>query len=122
MKKSNFNNNKKYSQSFLFPIILNYLGLSLPENSEPIVQYVFGVIILSLIAILSFINVLAYLIIMYSMNHYNLEEKYPKLKRIINYYKNTTLLFVIIEFSLGLISLIILFILSLIGLKNMIIF
>lgn len=90
LNKSNFNiYNSKYYHSFLFPFIISKLDiyLYLPENSEPIVQYVFGVIILSLIAILSFINVFAYLII---ISYYN-KKKYPKLKRIINYYKKKIL-------------------------------
>lgn len=109
----------KIRQSFLFPFVLDYFGLTIPENSEPIIQYVFGVTILSLIALISFINVFAYLFIMYSMINYNLEKKYPRFKRIINYYKKSSLIIIIIEFTLGLSCLLMLFILSLIGLKNM---
>jgi hypothetical protein len=53
------------------------------------------------------------------MNHYNLENKYPRFKRIINYYKKSSLIIIIIEFTLGLSCLLMLFILSLIELKNM---
>jgi len=123
MKMLRLNNklkfNNKIRQSFLFPFVLDYFGLTIPENSEPIIQYVFGVTILSLIALISFINVFAYLFIMYSMNHYNLENKYPRFNRIINYYKKSSLIIIIIEFTLGLSCLLMLFILSLIGLKNM---
>jgi hypothetical protein len=110
MNKFKINNHK----SFLFPLILNTLNL--PDDSEGFIQYVVAVIILSLIALSCFFNGLAYLAVNYGIKHYSLEEKYPKLKRIINYYKNTNFGFAIFEFVLGFISLIILFIFSLLGL------
>jgi hypothetical protein len=56
---------------------------------------------------------------MYSINHYNLENKYPRFKWIINYYKKSSFIIIVIEFTLGFSCLLLLFILSLIGLKNM---
>jgi len=53
------------------------------------------------------------------MINYNLENKYPRFKWIINYYKKSSLIIIIIEFTLGFSCLLMLFILALIGLKNM---
>jgi hypothetical protein len=110
--------NNKLTQSFFFPFLLSYFDLNIPENSQPIIQYVFGMTILSLIALLSFINLFIYLFIMYSINHYDLENKYPKFKWIINYYKKTSFFIIVIEFTLGFISLFSLFIFSLLLLKQ----
>jgi len=51
-----------YTQSSFFIIIMNYLGLVLPKNVEPIAQYVLLVITLSLISLICFVNVSIYLI------------------------------------------------------------
>jgi hypothetical protein len=59
---------------------MNYLGLVLPEGVEPIAQYIFGVITLSLISLICFINVCIYLLIIYFFKEFNIEDKYPILK------------------------------------------
>ena len=103
--------NIKYSQSSLFIFIMEYFNISLPDNIDPFSQYVFAVITLSLIALLSFINISLYLLVIYSYNKYNVEDKWPifktnyVLKRIIIRYKQTTIFFIIIEFILGISSL-----------------
>jgi hypothetical protein len=118
--------NIKYSQSSLFIFIMNYFNLSLPDNIDPFSQYVFAVITLSLIALLSFINISLYLLVIYSYNKYNVEDRWPilktnsVLKRIIIRYKQTTTFFIIIEFILGITSLMVLFIFSVLGFINMI--
>lgn len=120
------NNNIHYSKSFSFLIIMNYLGISLPDNVEIFAQYVFGVITLSLIALISFINIIMYFFIIYIFNKYKIEEKYPILKNnlilkwIIKKYKQTTIFFIVIETIIGISSLSLLFVLSVLGFKNMI--
>lgn len=72
--------NIKYSQSSLFIFIMNYFNLTSPDNIDPFSQYVFAVITLSLIALLSFINISLYLLVIYSNNKYNVEDRWPILK------------------------------------------
>ena len=72
--------NIKYSQSSLFIFIMNYFNLTSPDNIDPFSQYVFAVITLSLIALLSFINISLYLLVIYSYNKYNVEDRWPILK------------------------------------------
>jgi hypothetical protein len=45
-----------YKQSFSLFFILNLLNISIPENAEPIINYSFGVLTLSLIIFLSILN------------------------------------------------------------------
>lgn len=82
-------------------MILNYiisvLGIKVPEGSEALTKYAFGVFILSLIALLAFINVLGYFLSLHLVQRYDISNKYPKLKRIINYYEKSSLFFILIE-------------------------
>ena len=57
----------------------------------------YGVFLLSLIAILCFLNILGNLLAYYLIQKGNYEEKYPKLAGLINYYKKINLVFLIIE-------------------------
>jgi hypothetical protein len=100
--------------------ILNKLGIgmSIPEGSEALTKYTFGVLLLSLIALLSFINVLGYFLSFYLLQRYNITDKYPKLKKIVGYYEKSSLLFVFIEVLFCIVCLLILIITAFIYLKN----
>jgi len=71
-------NNIKFSRNSSYLFIMNYLGLSSPESITPFSQYVFAVITLSLIALISFINICIYFFVIYNLNY--LENRYPFLK------------------------------------------
>ena len=81
----------------LLMYILNWLGIEIPEGSEAITKYAFGVFILSLVALLAFINVLGYFLSLHLIQRYDIKNKYPKFNFIINFYEKSTLLFVLIE-------------------------
>ena len=80
----------------------------------------FGVFILSLIALLAFINVLGYFLSLHLVQRYDIKNKYPKFSFIINYYEKSTLFFILIEslFCIG--CLLFLIITALIFLKKII--
>jgi hypothetical protein len=108
MKVGVVNKTTNLKQSFVFTAILSNLDLNIPDNASTLLGYSQGIFILILVVLLCFINVLAYLffyIIIQKKKDY--ESKYPKLKKIINYYKNTNLIVAIIESILCLISLVI---------------
>ena len=94
--------------SFLLPVILSKLDINLSDNASTFVNYSYGVFLLSLIALLCYINVLIYLFIYIVIQKKDYESRYPRLKRFINYYKNMNLLFAIIESVLCFICLLIL--------------
>lgn len=77
--------------------IINYLGLSIPEHSEFIVEYSFNVFILLLILLLSIINVLGYLISIIIIQKYDFKKKYPSFSKMIMFYEKRTLFFFLIE-------------------------
>jgi len=95
-----------YRSSFSFLFILNLLNISVPENAEPMVNYSFGVLILSLLVFFNIINAFLSLFSLYFINKYNVDERfknYPWLKKIIKYYESSSLVFISIEIGMALI-------------------
>lgn len=76
-------NNLKHS--FLFSWILTNLDINVSDSATDITQLAYRVFLLSLIAILCFLNILGYLLAYYLVQKGNYEEKYPKLAGLINY-------------------------------------
>lgn len=107
-------NNYKHSFSFLF--ILNLLNVSVPENAEPVINYSFGVLILSLLVFFNILNAFMSLFSLYIINKYNVDERlknYPWLKKIVKYYENSSLVFISIEIGMALIFILVIIISSL---------
>lgn len=105
--------------SALFLFLLSYFGIEPVEGAEPIINLICSISVLSLTAIFCLINVFNYFIVLYLINQYNIEVKYPRFKRFFNYYKTSTLSFIIFEFILGSICLISIFIWSVMVIKQM---
>jgi hypothetical protein len=82
------------------------LNISVPENAEPMINYSFGVLILSLLIFFSIVNAFMSLFSLYFINKYNIDERlkfYPRLKKIIKYYETSSLVFILIEIAMALI-------------------
>ena len=94
----------------MLPFILSNLGIEENVNSNLNVSY--AIFLLSLIALLCFINVLGFIIVYIFIQKNEYETKYPKFKKIINYYKNTSLIYAILEALLCFICLFILILFS----------
>lgn len=103
-----------YKYSFLFPLIINKLGVNITEESADIVRYCFSMFTLSFIVLICFINVFGYIASIYLISKYDIETKFPRLKRIIKYYEKSTLFFIIFEASVGLIFLLFIIIINLV--------
>lgn len=100
-------------QSFSFFFILNLLNISVPENAEPIINYSFGVLTLSLLIFFNILNAFLSLFSIYYINKHGLTDKitkYPRLIKIIKYYEKSSLVYIFIEVFMALIfTLIIIF-------------
>lgn len=95
-----------YRPLFSFLPILNLLNISVPENAEPIVNYSFGVLILSLLIFYSILNAFLSLFSLHIINNYNVDEKlknYPRFIKIIKYYENSSIIFICVEIAMALI-------------------
>jgi hypothetical protein len=107
------NRNIKITQSFsLVGFILSQLNLNVDETASNLTQISYGFFLLSLIALICFLNVVGFMITYILIQQGNYEQKYPKLRRFINYYKNSTLLYVSIEAFFCLICLILIVLFS----------
>ena len=101
-------NKNKFYYSFSLPLILSYLDINIPEGSSSITNLSYAVFLLSLIGLFCFINVIFFLLVYIIIQKGNYENKYPKLKFLINIYKKNTLIYVAIEAFLCLICFLIL--------------
>lgn len=101
-----------FRYSSLFPLIMAKLDINL-NDLESITQVFYGLFILSLIALLCFLNIVFNMIVYYIIQKGNYEEKYPRLKPFINFYKNTNIIYMSIEIFICLICLLALVIFSL---------
>ena len=107
--KLNINRNIKISQSFsLFSFILSQLNINVDDTASNFTQFSYGIFLLSFVSLICFINVLGFMITYILIQKGNYEQKYPKLSKIINFYKKTSLVYVSIEAFLCFISLLIL--------------
>ena len=69
-------NNYNYKHSFFFGFVFHFLDLKLPENVEPIVNYSFGVLTLSIILLFNIGSAFANLISIYLMLKYDVNTKF----------------------------------------------
>ena len=67
--------------------------------ASSIKQIFSGILIISVVGLFCFINIVYYMTGYILITRGNYEEKYPRLKNIINYYKKGSLLFIIIDVS-----------------------
>ena len=83
-QKVQINNRKYIHHSFSLPLILGMLDIDPTQLNTNFSHYAYGVFLLSLVALLCFINVLFYITIHYLIQVRNYELKYPKLNKIIS--------------------------------------
>ena len=101
---------RNYNYSFALPFILSKIDINPSDLDTILTKFSYGVLIINIIALLCFINVFCYtLTYVFIQKGLKYENKFPTfLKKIINYYKNTTLLFIVLEGILCLICLVLL--------------
>ena len=82
-----------YKFAFLFPFILTLFDKDNMNKAEPIIAFTFNMFILNLSCLFCFVNIVGYLLSLYLIDKYKdkLDEKYPRLKRIVYFYSKTRL-------------------------------
>jgi hypothetical protein len=82
--------------------IIEYLGKEIPENAVSIVNQSFNIFILLLVLLFSIINIIGYLLSIILIQKYkdNITVKYRFLRRMISFYLNRTIFFLIFEVGL----------------------
>lgn len=87
--------------ALLLPLLLNKLGKDIPDDVEPFIEYSFNMFVLSTLAFIFLMNVFGYLISFTIIEKYQLNVKYPKLQRIVNFYIKSSFVFIVIEGIIG---------------------
>ena len=105
--------NNNLTSSFMFPLILSKLDINVTDNHSSLTQISYGVFLLSLIALFCLINIIGYMIVNIIINKVDYEKRYPRLSKIINYYRKMSLIYVGIDIILCLICLLLLVFFSL---------
>ena len=82
-------------RSFAFPVILSMIDINVEHSS--MTRLSFSIFVLSLISLLCFMNVIFYMIGYVIIQEKDYENKYPKFSRIIKFYKNSSLVYMVIE-------------------------
>jgi hypothetical protein len=70
----------------MFKYIVYFFDLKLSEGVQPIIEFSFNMALVCLAILFCFINVFGYLISIHLIKYYDIENKYSKYKRIINYF------------------------------------
>ena len=73
--------NNNIRQSFFFTFIMSNLNIDASQLDTSITQFSYAIFTLSLIALLSFINILGYILAYYIYKQVDYETKYPKLSK-----------------------------------------
>ena len=96
-----------YKHSFVLPLIITNLDIN--EQNTPIGKFAYAVLIFSFISLFCFINILGYGIAYFLIQNskYKNEKNYPLLSKLINRYIQIGKVYIIVEISFCLISLLI---------------
>lgn len=65
-----------------------------PENLNEFQQLVFWVMVLAIIALWCFIDIIGYLFSSYVVKYTDIENKFPKLRKILNYFLKVNYIFI----------------------------
>ena len=97
----------------MLPLILSKLDITVTDNHSSLTQMSYGVFLISLVALFCLINIIGYMIVNIIINKVDYEKRYPRLSKIINYYKKMSLIYISIDIILCLICLLLLVFFSL---------
>jgi hypothetical protein len=84
----------------IFFDFLNFIGISLNADSPPIMWFACGIFGLALLCLISFINIIIYITVIYISEHDYVLSKIsnrPLLLKFINYYKNIRILYLSLD-------------------------
>jgi hypothetical protein len=100
--------NPNYKFAFVFPFILSQFDHNNINKAEPIISFTFNMFLLNLSTLFCFINIAGYLLSLYLIDKYKdqLDIKFPRLKRIINFYSKTNMFLLKFEIFVAFILLI----------------
>jgi len=69
----------------------------IPETASGMDKFLFGILLISIILLWCFISITGYFLTLYLINYTDIANKYPKYIKIINFFKNINIIYIIIE-------------------------
>ena len=103
----------KYKCLYFLPFIFAKLNPNVTAEAEPLISYSFSMFILSLLVLICFVNIIGYMLSIYLISKYNVENKFPYFKRYIKFYSSTSKFLLILEIIMAFVFLIFILILNL---------
>jgi hypothetical protein len=73
--------------SFNLAWILSQLNLNIDESSSQLVNFNYGVFLISLVGLFCFINIIGYILAYFLLKKIDYEKNYPRLSKILDRYK-----------------------------------
>lgn len=82
---------------YFLPFILTKFNPNINSETEPIISYSFAMFILSLIVLICFYNIVAYILSIYLLKKYDVENKFPIFKKYIKFYSSSSKYLLVLE-------------------------
>jgi hypothetical protein len=111
-----FLNYKEYNISFLWIFLAKLQEIPVPNNASSLFYFSYGILLLSAVALISFINLFNTILVLQFKDRLGLEVKfknYPFILKLINYYEKASFINILIESLIVFLIIIFLFISSL---------
>jgi len=105
----------KYKNVYFLPFIYAKFNPNVTPEAEPIISYSFSIFMLSLVVLYCFVNIMAYIISIYLIDKYEIEQKfnkYPIFKRYIKFYSSINKILLVVETIIAFVALLCIVILN----------
>lgn len=102
----------KYKSVYFLPFILAKFNPNISVETEPFIRYSFSMFLLSLLVLICFFNIIGYILSMYLISKYDVENKFPYFKWYIKFYSSTSKFFLVLEIIIAFVFLIFIVILN----------
>jgi hypothetical protein len=99
LKNKMIKNNKFNNMFSLFPFSFFDINF-IPETASSFDKFLFSLLILGLLTLWSFIDIVGHFIVLYLIDHKKIEDKYPKFRFLIKYFKRVNYYFLTFEIIL----------------------
>ena len=102
----------KYKCLYFLPFIFAKFNPNITPETSPLISYSFSMFILSLLVLTCFVNIIGYILSIYLISKYDVENKFPYFKRYIKFYSSTSKFFLILEVIIAFVFLLLIVILN----------
>ena len=113
---ANLNKYFDYKYAFLLPLVLKTINEN-PETidpNNPFITYIVSITTILVIIFFAIMNLFFYLLVLYLINNYEVETKFPRFIYFINLYKKSSKIIIVLEIAFIVISLLTLILINIV--------